>query len=171
MPAASQSFLHKKQPVHHKRSSLVHTQATFLYHGQSLGPVENAQAVLYDASLNDASDTVLAINSASHSVLAASRACQAFVPGRQLTVGPGGELYFDYVESGNYSIMVCAQVHFQGVKNPVWVSGTIPITKAEFSEAHSGQYDLPHPIEIELAPYAAELKAEPGELPSLVAAR
>lgn len=60
---------------------------------------------------------------------------------------------------------------FSGVAKPIWVSGTVPIGKDEFTEHNTWGYELPQPVQIVLDPYVDELKALPVELPSLVAAK
>jgi hypothetical protein len=145
-----------------KATSLIHTQARFLYAGKVLASVDNASAVLYDSTA--AKDDVYAITSGGEGIVQAERVCGAFVPGVPQTVGPGGDVYFDYVDSGDYWILVCARVKFSGMAKPVWVSGTIPITRQEFTEKNETLYDVPRQVQIVLDPYAKELNATPMEL-------
>jgi len=152
-------------------SGLIHTQARFVYGGKVLATVDNASAVLYDSTDPAAREDVAAITGGRDGVRQAQRVCGAFVPGKDDTVGPGGDIYFDYVFRGDYWILVCAQVKFSGVAKPVWVSGTVPIGKDEFTEHNTWGYELPQPVQIVLDPYVDELKALPVELPSLVAAK
>ncbi len=181
-PASSQILFwthHHKQPpaaqalvVEQSRSSsMIHTQARFFYAGKLLASVDSANAVLYDSTDPGAQEDVAAITSGRDGVQQADKVCQAFVPGQGGTVGPGGDVYFDFVHRGNYWILVCAQVKFSGIAKPVWVSGTIPISRDEFVSTNAAEYNLPHQVQIVLDPYATELKAKPVELPKLVAAR
>jgi len=181
-PACSQILFwkrfHKKPqavaPVQQSRStSMIHTQAQFYYGGKLLASVDNASATLYDSTDPGpgSQEDVDAITSGRDGVKQAQRVCSAFVPGRGDTVGPGGDVYFDFVDRGNYWILVCAQVKFSGMAKPVWVSGTIPIARDEFVSTNAAEYNLPHEVKIVLDPYAAELNAKPVELPHLVAAR
>jgi hypothetical protein len=180
-PACSQILFwkhHKKKPqahapeVHQSRSSsMIHTQAQFYYDGKLLASVDSANAVLYDSTDPGTQEDVAAINGGRDGVQQAQKVCEAFVPGKDGTVGPGGEIYFDFVHRGDYWILVCAQVKFSGIAKPVWVSGAISISRDEFVSTNAAEYNLPHHVEIVLDPYAAELKAKPVELPKLIAAR
>jgi len=178
-PACSQILFwkhhHKKSPppaAHPSYSTrMIHTQAQFFYGGKMLASVDSASAVLYDSTDPGSQEDVAAITGGRDGVQQAQRVCEAFVPGRGGTVGPGGDVYFDFVYRGDYWILVCAQVTFSGVAKPVWVSGTVPISRNEFISTNASEYNLPHQVQIVLDPYAAELKAKPVELPRLIAAR
>jgi len=152
-----------------KASSLLHTQARFIYGGKVLAPVDNATAVLYNTIGPSTQEDVAAMNSGRDGVQQAKRVCGAFVPGTDLTVGPGGDIYFDYVDSGDYWILVCAQVKFSGMAKPVWVSATVPVARAGFTMDNYPEYNVPEQIQIVLDPYATELKAKPVELSSELA--
>ena len=181
-PACSQilfwKHFHKKPqtstPVQQSRAtSLIHTQAQFYYSGKLLASVDNASATLYDSTEPGpgSQEDVDAITSGRDGVKQAQKVCSAFVPGKGDTIGPGGDVYFDFVDRGSYWILVCAQVKFSGVAKPVWVSGTIPIARDEFVSTNAAEYNLPHEVKIVLDPYATELKAKPVELPHLISAR
>jgi len=181
-PACSQILFwkrfHKKPqtaaPVRQSRSmSMIHTQAQFFYGGKLLASVDNADATLYDSTDPGpgSKEDVDAITSGRDGVKQAQKVCSAFVPGRGGTIGPGGDVYFDFVDRGDYWILVCAQVKFSGLAKPVWVSGTVPIARDEFVSTNAAEYNLPHEVKIVLDPYAAELNAKPVELPNLIAAR
>jgi hypothetical protein len=58
-------------------------------------------------------------------------------------------------------------VKFSGMAKPVWVSGTIPISREQFTEANTAELNLPGQIQIVLDPYAKELQAAPVELSKL----
>lgn len=152
-----------------RSSRMIHTQAQFFYAGQLLAPVDSANAVLYDSTDPSAQDDVAAIASGRNGVQQAEKVCEAFLPGQGGTVGPGGDVYFDFVHRGNYWILVCAQVKFSGVAKPVWVLGTVPISRDEFVSTNAAEYNLPRQLQIVLDPYATELKAKPAELPKLMA--
>jgi len=180
-PACSQILFwkyHHKKPqapapaVHPSYSTrMIHTQAQFIYEGKLLASVDSATAVLYDSTDPGSQEDVAAITGGQNGVQQAQHVCQAFVPGRGGTIGPGGDVYFDFVYRGDYWILVCAQVKFSNIAKPVWVSGTIPISRDEFVSTNAAEYNLPHQVQIILDPYASELKAKPVELPRLVAAR
>jgi len=181
-PACSQilfwkRFHHKPQvapPVQPGRAtSMIHTQAQFYYAGKLLASVDNADATLYDSTDPGpgSKEDVDAITGGRDGIRQAERVCSAFLPGRGGTVGPGGDIYFDFVDRGSYWILVCAQVKFSGVAKPVWVSGTVPIARDEFLSTNAAEYNLPHEVKIVLDPYASELRAAPVELPHLISAR
>lgn len=142
-------------------SSLMHTRAHFMLNGQDLGAVQGGYAVLYDASDPGTRETVAALESGREGVPQASRVCQALVPGAGSTVSPDGDIYFDYVGRASYSILLCAQVKFQGVTKPVWVASSVQVAPDSFTMARTHRYELPDTLNIDLAPYAAELHAEP----------
>jgi hypothetical protein len=87
-------------------SSLIHTQAHFMYAGKEFAQVDSASAVLYNNTDSGAQEDVDAITSGSQGIKQADHVCGAFVPGIPHAVGPGGDIYFDYVYSGNYWILV-----------------------------------------------------------------
>jgi len=152
-----------------KASSLIHTQARFIYAGKVLAPVDSATAVLYNTAGPTEQEDVDMMNSGRNGVQQAKRVCGTFIPGAGLTVGPGGDIYFDYVDSGNYWILVCAQVKFSGMAKPVWVSATVPVARSGFTMDNYPEYNVPEQVQIVLDPYATELKAKPEELPTRLA--
>jgi len=158
-----------RPPRQSAKSTLIHAQARFVYDGKVLAPVDSANALLYNSTDPATQEDVDAMNSGRDSVRQAQRVCGTFIPGRGLTVGPGGDINFDYVDSGNYWILVCAQVKFSGMTKPVWVAGAVPVPRAGFTEDNYAEYNVPDQIQINLDPYAHELKAKPIELPTQVA--
>jgi hypothetical protein len=149
----------------------VQTKARFVYQHRVLGTVDGAHAILFDATNPESLAEVRAIVSSRNGVKQASRICNSFVQGNALTIGPGGEVYFDSVLKGDYQILVCAQVGFSRVSKPVWVAGTLPITSAQFTPGTRQDLNLPQPLQIVLDPYAKELKSKPTRLPKLAVAR
>jgi len=133
----------------------LHIQAQFFYNGQVLEPVTGTEALLYDATAPETRDVVEAINHGGDGVAQANSLCAARVIGREQTISPNGDIFFDYVDRGNYWIVVCKQVKFEGVANPVWVAGAAPVA------SNVWEFELAPPIQINLDRYAAELKAKP----------
>jgi hypothetical protein len=148
----------------------VQTQAHFVYQKKVMGTVNGAKAVLFDTTDPGRVSEAQLILTSRNGVQQAKRICSSYIPGKTLTVGPGGELYFDDVLRGNYQILVCAQVKFGRSTKSTWVAGTLPINNEDFTSRRQ-DLTLAHPLQIVLDPYAKELKAKPTKLPSLVATR
>jgi len=173
-PAAfSQSFFFwkhsnaKPKPAHVAPVYAVdqlHTEAVFTLHGRVIGTVDDANAVLYDTTNPVHQETVNALESGAQSVENAKRVCTASVPGQGATVGPGGQLYLDYVTRADYAILVCAPVKFTGHDKPVWTSAVVPISREDFTASRADRYDLPSRVEISLDPYVHELNADPTQV-------
>jgi hypothetical protein len=142
----------------------LHTQAQFVYAGQPLQPVSGTEALLYDASDPQNRDVVEAIHRLGQGAAPSADLCGARVTGRAQTVGPQGDIYFDFVDRGSYWIIVCKQVKFDSVANPVWVAGAAEISASEFTDATEWDFELPRQIQINLDTYASELKAKPIDM-------
>ncbi len=153
--AAAQSLLRAKYDTGTASTSMIHTQARFLY---------AATAVLFDATDPERYSEAKTINSGRFSVTQAQKVCTARVPGKVGTVGLGGDINFDYVLRGNYSVLVCTQVKFRGITKPVWVAGVESIGSEDFSRSTQQIFTLPKPVQIVIDPYAKELKAKPLRL-------
>jgi hypothetical protein len=162
--AAAQSLLRAKYDTGTASTSMIHTQARFLYAGKNMGTVNNATAVLFDATDPERYSEAKTINSGRFSVTQAQKVCTARVPGKVGTVGLGGDINFDYVLRGNYSVLVCTQVKFRGITKPVWVAGVESIGSEDFSRSTQQIFTLPKPVQIVIDPYAKELKAKPLRL-------
>lgn len=170
--ASAQTLLRvKAEPNNDAIAEHVQTKARFVYQHKVLGTVDGAHAILFDATNPASLAEVRAIVSSRNGVKQASRICNSFVQGNALTIGPGGEVYFDSVLKGDYQILVCAQVGFSRVSRPVWVAGTLPITSAQFTASTRQDLNLPQPLQIVLDPYAKELKSKPTKLPKLAVSR
>jgi hypothetical protein len=145
-------------------SSMIHTKARFLYNGKNMGTVNNATAILFDATDVNRVEEAGIIAGGRFSVKQAQRVCTARVPGKADTVGLGGDVNFDYVLRGDYSILVCTQVKFRGIAKPVWVAGVASIGRQDFTWENRQQYNMTKPLQIVLDPYAKELKTKPLRL-------
>lgn len=139
----------------------LHIQAQFYYDGRVIAPVSGTEALLYDATDPETRDVVEAINHGGDGVAQASSLCAAHMVGREQTISPSGDIFFDYVDRGNYWIVVCKQVKFEGVAKPVWVAGAAPVASVDFTDQHVWEFELAPPLQINLDHYAAELKAKP----------
>jgi hypothetical protein len=130
----------------------LHAHAHFSYDGKTLGPFNAADPAVHDI--------VEAMNSGRNSVHEAERVCSAFVPGKEMTIGPDGSLDFDYVPRSSYVILLCTHVTFAN-SPPVWVSAVLPVSIDGFTLDRLAYYDLSDDLDVVLDPYAVELKAIP----------
>jgi hypothetical protein len=163
--AGAQTLLRAKYDTsNNQSSSMIHTKARFLYNGKNMGTVNNATAILFDSTDVNRIEEAGVIASGRFSVKQAQRVCTARVPGKADTVGLGGDVNFDYVLKGDYSILVCTQVKFRGITKPVWVAGVAPVGREDFTWENHQQYNMTKPLQIVLDPYAKELKTKPLRL-------